>query len=192
VDLNLTEIRHEQENVVIRHISNGLSPVEWESLQTLVTDGGELSPADIATENDRHVDSVRRALNRIPDLVEREYGSVALRSRHVAELVHEAVEEAKTATRRALEAGAKAIEAAERGVTSEGEALIAWASRHGIDVDDSKDVQLFLRMEGIENVERRINEAYELWCGSGRDPHRFRSARIDLGERGLTTAWHWL
>lgn len=192
VSLDLTQIRHDQESIVVRNLTDGLSPVELESLQTLVTDGGEVSPADIATEHDRHIDSVRRALNRIPNLVEREYGSVALRSTHVAELVHEAVEEAKEATRRAVDAGAKALEAAERGVDEESVALIAWAARHGVDVDDSRDVQLFLRMGGIEHIRRRINEAYRLWCDSGRDPHRFRSAKVDLGERGFTTAWHWL
>lgn len=192
VDLGLTKIRQDQESVVIRHICDGLSPVEWESLQTLIADGGEVSPADIAVEHDRHVDSVRRALDRIPDLIEREYGNVALRSTYIAELVHEAVEEAKDATRRAVEVGAKAMEVADRGVDEKSEALIAWAARHGVDVDDSKDVQLFLRMGSVDNVEGRINEAYRLWCDSGRDPHRFRSAQIDLGERGFTTAWRWL
>ncbi|WP_152529800.1 hypothetical protein [Candidatus Halobonum tyrrellensis] len=116
---------------------------------------------------------------------------MALRSTHVAALVHEAVEEAKNATRRAIEAGAKALEAAERGVDEESETLIAWAARHGVDVDDSSDVQLFLRMGGVEHVGRRLKEAYRLWRDSGRDPHHFRSA-VDLGERGFTTAWRWL
>lgn len=44
----------------------------------------------------------------------------------------------------------------------ESEALIAWAARHSVDVDDSKDIQLFLRMGNVEHVERRINEAYRL------------------------------
>lgn len=32
VDHDLTEIRQEQESDVIRHLADGLSPVEWESL----------------------------------------------------------------------------------------------------------------------------------------------------------------
>ena len=111
-----------------------------------------MSPADITAEHGRSVDSVRRALNRISDLAEREYGSVALRSNHVAEPVYEAVEEAKEATRRAVEAGAKTLEAAERGIDQKSEALIAWAARHGVDVDDSSDVWLSLQMGGVGSI----------------------------------------
>lgn len=75
----------------------------------LVTDGGKLSPADLAEATDRHVDSVRRALRRMDDLVETKYAEVGLRSTRVAEIVHEAAQEAKDATRRAVEASAKVI-----------------------------------------------------------------------------------
>lgn len=194
VSLDLTQIRSEQESVVIKHLADGLSPVEWEALETLVTDGGEVSPQDIAEDHGRHVDSVRRALNRIPELVESEYGSVALRSNHIAEHVHEAVKQAQDATKRALEAGAKAIEAAERGLDETTSAFIAWAARMGIDVDDRKDAQLVLRMGNMSKREtkRAIREAYELWCDAGKDPARFRQADLRFGEGGTGTAWHWL
>jgi len=42
-------------------------------------------------------------------MVEKEYGRVSLRSNHIADLVHDAVKEAKESTRRAVEAGLKAI-----------------------------------------------------------------------------------
>ncbi|ADD03651.1 homolog to HGPV1-ORF14 [Natrialba magadii ATCC 43099] len=192
VSLDLTQIRSSQESVVIKHLADGLSPVEWESLEYLVTDGGDVSPADIAEANDRHVDSVRRALNRIPELVEAEYGSVSLRSNHIAEMVHESVQEAKDATRRAVEAGAKAIEASKRGIDETTSALVAWCAKHGIDVDDRQDARLKLRMRGIRNVSARIEEAYRLWCDAGKDPARFRGGQVDLGERGVATVWHYL
>jgi len=99
IDLDLTEVKSQQESVVIKHLADGLSPVQWESLETLVTDGGEVSPADIAENHDRHVESVRRALRGIEDLVVREYAEVQLRSSYVAELVHEAVQEAEEAVK---------------------------------------------------------------------------------------------
>jgi len=89
ISLDLTEIRQEQESIVIRHLADGgFSPVEWESLQALVSDGGTLSSGDIADTTGRHVDSVRRALDRLGDMVEKEYGRVSLRSNHIADLVH--------------------------------------------------------------------------------------------------------
>ena len=192
VSLDLTQIRETQESVVVKHLSDGLSPVEWEALETLVTDGGQVSPEDIAEEHGRHVDSVRRALKRIPELVESEYGSVSLRSNHVAEMVHDAVQEARDATRRAVEAGAKALEAAERGIDETTSALVAWCAKHGVDVDDRQEARVMLRLQGVENVEARLKEAYRLWTDAGKDPARFRSAQVDLGERGKSAAWRWL
>lgn len=69
VDINTTQIEHRQESVIIKHIADSLSPVEWESLEMLVTDGGKVSPNDIAEQYGRHLDSVRRALDRIDDMV---------------------------------------------------------------------------------------------------------------------------
>ncbi len=190
--LDLTQIRHDQQSVVIKHLADGLSPVEWESLETLVTDGGEISPKEIAAEHDRHEDSVRRALNRIDDLVEREYGSVSLRSSFIADLVHESVKDARESVRRAVETGAKAIDAAERGLDEQTSAFIAWASKHGIDVDDTRDAQMKIRMGGVDRVKKAVQQGYELWTNAGRDPARFRSARLDLGEKGTGIAWHWI
>lgn len=115
VGLDLTVIRSSQESVVIRHLTDGLRPVQWESLKTLATDGGEVSPADLVEDHGRHVESVRRAFRGIDDLVLLEYAEVNLRSEYVTELVHEAIQEAEAAVRRAAETGAKAI----RGLSRE-------------------------------------------------------------------------
>lgn len=50
---------------------------------------------------------------------------MSLRSNYTAELVQEAVSETRSAVRRAAEAGAKAIEAAERGLDGKTSAFIA-------------------------------------------------------------------
>ncbi|OVE82939.1 helix-turn-helix domain-containing protein [Natronolimnobius baerhuensis] len=134
IELDFTQIKYRQESVIIKYLADGIAPTTWESLEVLITDGGEVSPQDIANETGRHPGSVRRALGRIPELVEREYGKVSLRSKYIADLVHDAVKEAREATRRAAEAGAKAIEAAERGLDQSTSAFIAWATKHDIDV----------------------------------------------------------
>lgn len=190
-DLDLAELESQQENVVIKHLSDGFSPVEWEALETLVADGGTVSPADIADENERHVGSVRRALNRIPELVEHEWGEVSLRSKHIAELVHDAVREAKEATRRAVEAGAKARAAAERGTDEATSALMAFCANTGMEVDDRSEARLRIRMSK-ENAKQRIRSAYRLWVRSGRDPARFRSAQVDFGDAGKSDARYYV
>lgn len=43
---DLTRVRQEQESVVVRHVADGLFETQWEALETLVIDGGEISPTD--------------------------------------------------------------------------------------------------------------------------------------------------
>ena len=94
VDLDVSEIRHEQEAVVYKHLADGMSPTQRETLQTLVTDGGDVAPKDIAADTGRHRDTVYDALQNMHDLVQHEYDSVSLRSTYVSELVADAIETA--------------------------------------------------------------------------------------------------
>lgn len=196
IGLDLTHIRSTQESVVIRHLADGLSPVQWESLGTLIADGGKVSPADIAGENGRHVGSVRRALRDLNDLVIREYNEVRLRSDYVAELVHDAVREAETAVQRAVETSAKALHAAEQGMGETMSAFLAWAARHGIDVNDARgqrDVRMELRMDEIGPEARRaIREGFRLWKEAGLPAERYRSATIRYDNGGVADAWRYL
>jgi hypothetical protein len=193
VSLNLTRVRQQQESVVVKHLADGLSPVQWESLETLVTDGGEIAPADIADAHGRHVESVRQALRKMDDLVHREYAEVHLRSEYVAEMVHEAVQEARDATKRAAETTARAMEAAERGLNETMSSFIAWASRHGVDVDDSREARMCLRFGRPDSREARraIREGFEVWKDAGMPAERYRSAQVRF-ENGVASAWRYL
>lgn len=178
--LDLDQIEHDQRNVVIRHLQDGLSPVEWESLDFLVADGGEASPDAIAEEYDRHPDSVRRALRRIDDLVDRSYGEVSLRSHHVAEMVHEAVQDAQEAVGNAVEAGAKAMDMAEREMGEATEELIAYCNRHGIHVDE-REARLRIKMGDMAGKDWKevMKDLLALWRRAGRDVDRLRDAQTE-------------
>lgn len=195
--LNLTRIRNEQESIVIRQLTanGGLSPVEEEALGTLVTDGGKVSPADIAEEHGRHVGSVRRALSRIDDMVEREYGSVSLRSPHVAEMVHDAVTEMREASRAVTEAAGQALLSAERGLSDATSALMTWCAKHGVDVDSRGDAVEAIRLGEIDAERRRsgdplrgvrweLRNGLELWNDSGRSEEAFKNAEVYWREEG--------
>jgi len=116
-----------------------LSPTEWGALGTLVSDGGELSPKQIAEATGFYPDSIRRGLNRIDGLVEREYGFVNLCSSYVAELFHDAVIQAREQTQWTVEAGTKALQAAERGLDENTSAFIAWAAKHGVNLKEGRE-----------------------------------------------------
>lgn len=195
VDLSLTQIEQQQESVVLKHVADGLSAVQWESLGVAVTDGGQLSKHDIAEETGRHVGSVRRALNELPEIFELSYGDVSLKSEHIAKQVHEAVEQAKHANRRAVETTARAAEAAERGIDDSTSALMAWAANHGIELNDRVDGQLEIRAHGLDgdvSVGRAVREAFKLWTKAGMDEARFRQGRVSHPGGGYGDIWAYL
>ena len=207
VSLDLSEIRHEQEAVVYKHlVDGGLSPIEQEALGTLVTDGGEVSPTDIAEEHGRHYDAVCRALRRMGDLIDREYGRVSLRSTYAAELVHDALQEAESAVSRATEATAHALEAADRGLDEKTSAFVAWAEAHDVNFterDDAVSVRLGeidpdlpghgprdtpRPSEAVKAARREareiLREGRELWDAMNRDETKYRAgtwkARVEV------------
>jgi len=182
VELPLQDIKERQESVVISNVADGMSPVEWEALEVLVTDGGEVAPADIAESGDFHIDSVYRALDRIDQMIQREYASVELQSSYVGELVHDAVTSAKERTRDAVEAGAKALEAAERGLDQRTTAFVAWASQHceswreaddGVTIDFG-EVEADTLEEANRNIRQKLREGKRLWDEMRNDEMKWR------------------
>ena len=171
VELPLEELRSNQESVVIRNVADGLADVEWGTLEYLITDGGVAAPKEIADEKGFHQDSVYRALDRMDGMVEREYGSVSLKSTYVAELVHEAVKAAKQRTREAVEAAGKAMEAAERGLDERTSAFVAFASKHFERFEETDDgLQIHFGKVEAERPEaarreirQKLREARRLW-----------------------------
>ena len=208
VSLDLSQIRHEQEAIVYKQIlkDGGMSPVEQEIAEYLVTDGGEVSPKEMADENDRNIDSVYRALDRMRDLVNHEYGSVSLESTYIAELVTDAIQQAESAVSRATDATAHALEAADRGLDEKTSAFVAWAEAHGVNFterDDGVSVRLGeidpdlpghgprdtpRPSEAVKAARREareiLREGRELWAAMNRDETTYRAgtwkARVEV------------
>lgn len=182
VELPLQNIKERQESVVISNIADGMSPVEWEALEVLMTDGGEVTPTDIAESGGYHIDSVYRALNRIDQMIQHEYDSVELHSSYVGELVHDAVTNAKGRTRDAVEAGAKALAAAERGLDQRTSAFIAWASQHckswrenedGVTIDFG-EVEADTLADARQDIRQELRKGKRLWDEMRNDGMKWR------------------
>lgn len=188
VSLDLTTVRHEQESIVYKHLAGGMSPVERETLNTLVSDGGQVSPSKIATENDRHQDSVYSALQRMNDLVEHEYNSVSLKSTYLSELVADALDQAKESLARATNAAAETMHSAGRGLDDRTSAFIAWAERYGVNYrsGDSDTMRIDIgEIETVQVAKRIIRQGYRLWTELKKDPSTFRSAQVRYVNQGV-------
>jgi len=185
VQLELTQIRHEQEHVVVKHLADGLSQIQQEALDTLVTDGGTVRPDDVAEAHDRHIDAVYRALGDMEDMIDREYGGLSLKSTYVAELVNTAISEARDAVSKATAATSEALEAAERGLDDRTSAFIAWQESHGVNFSDTGD-EVKVKLGSIEadtigkayqKAREKLREGLQLWEDMNRDPAEFRCGR---------------
>ncbi|WP_201289458.1 helix-turn-helix domain-containing protein [Halobaculum saliterrae] len=186
--LNLTELESEQEHVVIRELAKtgGVSPVEGEVIEYLLADGGTASAADIAEEHGRHVGSVRRALRRMDDLIDRKYGEVALASNHVAEMLHSAVAELRDASTRLSEATGEALVSATRGLDETTSALRTWLAKHDCETESRGEAIKKLRLGEVEalgrtgyaDAQRKLKKGLSYWTDAGRDPAYFKNAKV--------------
>lgn len=202
-DLELEHISDDQKSVVVKHLADGLAPTTFESLAVLVNDGGSLGPSDIADKIDRHPGSVRRALNRVPELVDQTYGEVALRSKHIAELVLDAVEYARDRwDEKATEDGEERTGTGDSSLST----FIAWMASRDYNFRREEDSYI-LDFGTVPDIRRVIREAHEVWMEAGLLEVDFREASVHFSKPsdeggnylpsssaspGRTEAWRYL
>jgi Sugar-specific transcriptional regulator TrmB. len=179
VDLDITEVRHEQESVVYKHLADGMAPTDRDCLKTLVSDGGSVSPSDLSDETGRHRDTIYESLQRLEDLIEHTYNEVSLKSQYVAELVADALTQAQDS----LSTAGKAVHAEDRGLDESTSAFVAWQEKYDIHHHDDVDAPLRVnlgRVESSREARRIIREGYSLWCQMNRDPAVFRAGTFQF------------
>ena len=182
-ELELERVRERQEAIVTEFIADGLPPTGWDIIEELVSDGGILSPQQIADRTNRHPESVRRVLRRISGLVERGYGEVALRSHYVAEFVLDAVRAARERSNGDCE-----NEGTERQARESPSAFIAWAAKYSIEIrDGDSDDRMTLDLQSVDDWRKRLREGYQIWLDAGLPAERFRTAKglITKEKKGL-------
>jgi len=74
--------------------------------------------------------------------------------------------------------------------------FIAWAARHGIDVDDAlsrREARMKLRVgEPGRETRQVIKEGFRIWKEAGLPKERFQMARVRFRDGGLSDAWRYL
>lgn len=182
VDDPTPDISDHQEHIVIKHLVDGLEDSDIDLLDVLVSDGGRIGPKDVAVETDWHLDTIYRAIERLDDLVEHSYDELSLHSHHVAQRVAEAVDHARTHAEDAATTLAKTLER-ETGMTIEGDFLVEWFDRWGVEVEDRREARLKLRFGRLPGVsigdfKSILKDGRYAWLKSGWDPLRFNDADV--------------
>lgn len=195
VDDPTPQLKEQQESVVLTHVADGLTESDWDTLEDLVTDGGRLSPKEIATRNGWNVETIYAALDRLENIVEHTYGEVSLRSRHVAERVTEAVQRAREQGEKAVSIAANALESAD-SMQVHADALEDWCEEYSVTVEDrggESFEDLLVRVGDLAGESLRMVLTYGLrhWTAAGfaREDFKQASVRVEdpaskqLGER---------
>lgn len=84
--------------------------------------------------------------------------------------------------RRAAEAIAKALEAAERGIDQTTSAFFAWAAKYDIDVQDREGGPLRVEFGAVDDLRRKLREGYDLWTAADMPPERYHMAKVRYKE----------
>ncbi|WP_178918101.1 hypothetical protein [Natronomonas gomsonensis] len=89
----LPELEREQEHMVTRAVTKMCNPERYDTdakvINRLLADGGETSPKGLAADLGKHYETILRSLERLEDVVEHSYGSVELKSHHLAQRLAE-------------------------------------------------------------------------------------------------------
>jgi hypothetical protein len=177
------ELKTRQESLVMKHVVNGLEDSDVDVLDVLVSDGGDISPQDVAEETGWRIDTIYRAIDRIEDLVEHSYDELTLRSHFIAERVCEAVQHAREHLTDATETLATSLEQTV-GMDLANDALLEWVDGWGVEVDDRRDAQLALRFGRLEMTRNEfivvLTNGLHEWMRAGWHRDRFLEAEVDV------------
>ncbi|CAI50757.1 homolog to HGPV1-ORF14 [Natronomonas pharaonis DSM 2160] len=177
------ELQDQQESLVMKHLAGGFEDSDADVLDALVTDGGEVSPQDIAEQKDWHVETIYKAVDRLEDIIDHSYGELSLRSHHIAEKVCEYVQSARRSAVDAAETLARSLEH-EVGLELANDALVEWVDRFGVDVEDRRDAQLALRFGRVEMTREEFSVALTTglhqWMQAGWKRERFLEAEVEV------------
>ncbi|WP_247729484.1 hypothetical protein [Halovivax limisalsi] len=166
VDCPLPEIESEQEAAVMR-LWGDMNPSGRAVTETLLSDGGEVSPADAAEKTGYCYDTVLRVVDRLEGVVRHTYGQLEIESDYVAEaLIKRVRSSAEQFTR---EIGSATMQVAEDAQGIASDALDAWRTRYDAGIEQNReDCRLLLkpRLSATDRDHAReiAREAYRAVC----------------------------
>ena len=166
IDDPTPEIRREQDAFVSSlPVDPDLTTSDRDVLEAVV-DGGR--PVDeVKDETGWSKRTVYRVLERLDDLLSLRGGTVRFASEYLGDAVRSALSDTLDVLRR------------DTNTEGQSSAFTAWKRRYGVEVEDPADAHLQLRFGRIPgDVIDACRDGWQAWVKSGRDPRRFKTARV--------------
>ena len=189
VDCPLPEIESEQEAAVMR-LWGDMNPSDRATVDTLLSDGGEVSPQDVADETGYCYDTILRAVERLEEFVEHTYGELKIKSDFAAQKMLKRVHAAEEQFRQTI--GSTVMQAADDAQGIASDALKRWQQNYDAGIDRTRDDCRALLKPRITALDRDhakeiAREAYTAVCDAFGSHHGIH-IRIELAD-GSVIRW---
>lgn len=183
VDCPLPEIESEQEQAVMR-LWGDMNPSDRATVDKLLTDGGDVSPADVSEDTGYCYDTILRAVDRLEEFVEHSYGSLEIKSDFAAQEMLKRVRSAEEQFRRSI--GSTVMQVADDAQDVATDAYDRFVRNYEVGVDESRDDCLALLKpqyvaESVDQAREVAREAWVAVCDRFGDHHGYH-IRIELAD----------
>jgi len=183
VDCPLPEIESEQEQAVMR-LWGDMNPSDRATVDKLLTDGGEVSPADVSEDTGYCYDTILRAVDRLEEFVEHSYGQLEIKSDFAAQKMLKRVRAAEEQFRTSI--GSTVMQVADDAREVGVESLERWKRNYDAGIDQSRDdcrALLKPRITAVDKADakRIASEAYTAVCDAFGTHHGIH-IRIELAD----------
>jgi predicted transcriptional regulator len=171
------EMEANQEALLVT-VLRDLCESDVEVLETLVTDGGQQHPQELANKTDRGLSTIYRALERMKGIVRNENASVTFASKKYEQEIAAIVESVEHQIENAADRTAKILNLESRG--DESSAWQEWCQKYAAKITEvTEDGKRKIRIDTIlselkstphPRVQDVLHEAVAAWRREGRDP----------------------
>jgi predicted transcriptional regulator len=144
-----------------------MNETDTELVETLLTDGGETSPKELARSIGVHLDTVYRALKRLSPLVDHTYGEVQVGSKYIAQELTGYIDAVSNSIKSGLENALDGLTRAEAH-GGDDDAWSRWLDRYGGEISrtegvDPDNLDIGFQPETLSEARRLLRSGASQW-----------------------------
>ncbi|WP_092733080.1 DUF7845 domain-containing protein [Halopenitus persicus] len=171
----LPRIESKQDDQIFATASQ-MNATDAELVDTLLTDGGTTSPADLADSIGVHLDTVYRALKRLRPLVDHTYGEVQLGSKYIAQELTGYIDQVSESIQRGWENALDGLTRAE-SFGDDADPWSRWLDQYGGTITategaDPDELEVGFQPESIEDARELLRQGARRWAEVTGNPLR--------------------
>ncbi|WP_049986566.1 DUF7845 domain-containing protein [Halobellus rufus] len=156
-------------------IASQMNTTDTELVETLLTDGGKISPSELAESIGVHLDTIYRALKRLGPLVDHSYGEVQLGSKYIAQELTGYIDSVSQSIQAGWESALDSLTRAES--YADDDPWCRWLDRYGGKISrtegaDPDDLDIGFNPSTLREARQLLREGARRWAEVTGEPLR--------------------